>query len=447
MSAYKPLVVINGGVYSLDASDSLQIEGVDPTGDFTLNTTESNSLNFNTGDNTFGNSSDASVIVMGKDNTLNGVSCAVVGGQSNNIDNGVLESAIVGGNDLVCKDQKSFMGGGFNVDLDGYSAGTLAGRDNTISGSYAAGIGGKDNTLDSTRGVVIAGGLQTCNGYSSGIYNSFVATNEGDYASILGGRNVSISANTSNSAVVSGNGSSVNADNAVCVGGNSNTNNGDKAVTIGGNSNEISTGCYSAVCVGGEYNTVNSPKSAIVAGRYNQTNDFYSVILGGQYNTVHSKYGVAMGKYAVNDHWGAFVHTGGRLTNNGDCQSIHATLGTKLSGGQTGPLYLDALGGNEFLTVPQNSRWYIQGQIIASIENGDQGAAYRFEALAERGTGSASIEYSNLHIDHESNSGFNFGINIANSTDFNIYGTVASGYANVNWAAHVQITQVTGSAS
>lgn len=489
MTTYRALSEVAGLFIKLDPDDTLQIDNIvtdsgtlnlgsdslTTNGDFSCNSISADTGNLtitsplsiggnhinaadvyfdistfdsfvvNTGNNSVVTSGQSSAIISGKDNTMNGVSCAIVAGQSNNITGNTLESAIVGGNDNVIQNDKTFHGGGLNITSDGYCAYNLGGRAITITGSYAGNIGGKDNTVNATRAVTIGGGSQTCNGYSSGSISGWFSNVQGDYAVILGGRSQEIAASTNNSAVLGGYNSTVNGDDSAAISGNTNNIQADQAVICGGEQHQILTACYAGFIGGGRNNTINNPKSAIIGGRYNETQNFYTAILGGQNNTVSGKYAIAHGFYVDNPHWASHGFAGGRQNSTGDTQVFLAHVSGTCNN-NTVNLTLDGVNGGESLVQPFSTCWYITAYVVGYATGSIVGCGYRVTAATIRGSGGGSVflpgpgpANPNIQIDYESDSNFNMALSIPSGGIISIDGIFN---AEARWSASVLITQV-----
>jgi hypothetical protein len=328
------------------------------------------------------------------DGTSQAIGNTIVGGSSNLIDGGSFYSVICGGgvasngNEILNASSYCFIGGG-----QGNQIGTVAvagssviiggsnnlidqGTTNTIAGGNANSIigvgflssigGGNDNTIDTSEYSVIAGG-------GGGIGNGNTIDTS-DHSFIGGGEGNLI------------NGIASDAWNVLCGGASNNIGENTNSVRYnfigGGTGNDILDGDFNLI-VGGQNNSVSGVD--------------YAIALGGNGTDVTASYAMAFGNAVDGKYHGALSFGGSSIST----QSNIVHWGDASTSIGPWELYLDGTG--EQYVLADNQRVGFCIWVIGARESVAEQAMYKFEGLAERGTGagSTSLLAVNKTVIHE----------------------------------------------
>jgi hypothetical protein len=149
--------------------------------------------------------------------------------------------------------------------------GLVVGRQNEITGAFAAVSGGFDNTASGESAAVCGGIFNRAKGKSAAVSGGFDNTANGSAASICGG---------------DGNTASGNA--AVVCGGHGNTASGHTAAISGGEANTAS-GILSSISGGAEHRA-SGELSSVNGGRRNTASGFCSAVSGGRNHTAREDF-------------------------------------------------------------------------------------------------------------------------------------------------------------
>jgi hypothetical protein len=258
-----------------------------------------------TGNNlNFGTSYAASAIIGGENQTINATHSVILGGNTNNIRDGVIESTIIGGTGHVIRTQdKQAIIGGRDSTANGFCSVMAGGRANGTRGSYSGAFTGWGNTVNGEGAVSVGGKDQTCCGTYSAVISSLTGNVQGNYAATVAGQSNYIWSSTNNSSIVGGYSNEVKAnDSSIISSVNSETAIVSQQSAIVGGTDILLTGPNAAVCGGigitcagastfsggGIDNTINGTAAAIISGNTNNCQSDYSVIIGGRNSTISS---------------------------------------------------------------------------------------------------------------------------------------------------------------
>jgi len=277
---------------------------------------------FNTGTNSF--------IGGGRENKLNGASCAFIGGGYDNCVQGAFAGTLVGGYDNCVSRSYSFIGGGRGNHAGGTTSVIIGGCNNqvSISGECSAIVSGKDNCLNHCFSFLGGGCLNlvscNCAAIVGGVGNevcspcSFVGGGRGNQihggggASTIGGgkcnsichNSVTLTTNTIaggncvhitgslNASIGGGGGNCIIGGNGHSIaGGNFNCITGSGAIFIGGGCRNTGSISSDSSILGGCNNFIKgSTRSSIGGGLENTidtaTDRVGNSILGGQRNVI-----------------------------------------------------------------------------------------------------------------------------------------------------------------
>jgi hypothetical protein len=230
------------------------------------------------------------------------------------------------------------------------------GAPNLIGGSVT-------NWVDAASyGSTIAGGGAT-NWGGSAYVNRIV----GNFGTIGGGMDNSISNNASYATIAGGYHHSVQNATGASIGGgygNSIKTSASYGTIAGGYANVIQTNADYATVGGGNRNTLG-------------TGSMYSVIGGGSFNVISNvSHAVIPGGYqAAATHYGQFAFASGDFASPGDAQTSMYVLRSQFSGSAYSSLYLDNLG--QMLTVPNGAVWGFEIMVVGSLSDGPS-AVFKF---------------------------------------------------------------------
>lgn len=240
----------------------------------------------------------ASTIGGGEENRVTGTDgrqvhhATISGGQGNGILSDQFES------------HYSTVGGGLSNVVRTAGRATIGGGERNrmlLEGHYAVIGGGGDNTIDGPYGTI-----------SGGLSNVVVGPGNPDYATIGGGRENAIVADSHYATVAGGRRNHIEgfASNSSIGGGATNVIVGTEFATIGGGGTNLidDNGDFSTIA-GGGVNTIaaGSTFSAIGGGSSNTVSGDYGVVPGGQLNRAQGNYSFAAGRRAIAQHNGSFV--------------------------------------------------------------------------------------------------------------------------------------------
>lgn len=234
-------------------------------------------------------------IVIGKNNTVNGIYASVSGGTGNkatgayasvsggevNTANGDYASISAGSFNLASGAWTSVSGGNFNTASDTYAS-VSGGELNTASGSAASVSSGIDNTADGEAASVSGGTGNNATGFNASVSGGYFNTANNEYTSISGGAfNL---ASGSAASVSGGNSNTASGTAASASGGNLNTASGLRASVSGGDDN-LAIGDYTAVS-GGFSNIASGPRASVSGGANNVAGASKSSVSGGSNRSV-----------------------------------------------------------------------------------------------------------------------------------------------------------------
>lgn len=190
---------------------------------------------------------------------------------------------------------------GINSVVGGDYSITLGGSGNTNTSTYASIIGGKNNYLSSSPSATIIGSSESYLGQSSnyasmlGGYNLSII-GASDYASIIGGKNLDINTLALYSSLLGGvyNAISRSTSSSIIGGQNHNlfgTSSVIKGnVILGGSGNTLNNGIHSSI-IGGNHNEISASEGSsdvfVLGGEFNMIDGGFNIgIVGGSYNTI-----------------------------------------------------------------------------------------------------------------------------------------------------------------
>jgi hypothetical protein len=241
---------------------------------------------------------EAGTIGGGEENRLTGTDgrqvhhATISGGQGNGILSDTFEShySTVGGglSNVVHTAGRATIGGGEGnrMLLEGHNSVIGGGVGNTVDGPYGTISGGRSN-------VVIGPGNPDYASIGGGSENAIVA--DSHYATVAGGRRNHIEGFASNSTIGGGvTNTIIGAEFATIGGGGTNriADSGDFSTIAGGRVNTIAAGATFSTIGGGSSNTVSGD---------------FGVVPGGLLNRAQGNYSLAAGRRAVAQHNGTFV--------------------------------------------------------------------------------------------------------------------------------------------
>ena len=149
--------------------------------------------------------------------------------------------------------------------------GLVVGRQNEISGAFAAVSGGFDNTASGESAAVCGGLFNRSSGNSATVSGGFDNTASGSAASVSGG-----------------DGNTAGGSAAAVSGGHGNTASGHTAAVSGGEANTAS-GILSSISGGAEH-TASGELSSVNGGRRNAASGFCSAVSGGRNHTARGDF-------------------------------------------------------------------------------------------------------------------------------------------------------------
>jgi hypothetical protein len=320
----------------------------------------------NTGNNlNFGTSYAASVIIGGENQTLNATHSVMLGGNTNNIRDGVIESAIIGGTGHVLRTQdKQAIIGGRDGTANGFCSIIAGGRANGTRGSYSGAFAGWGNTANGEGAISVGGKDQTCCATYSATISSLSGNVQGNYSAIVAGQSCTIEGSTNNSVILGSYNSTIKTSDSTIIAGQSNTANGDGSaaiagqtqtcngdysvaagslnsfveadysVIIGGKNNSISADSVNSAIIGASLSSINNSLYGVIAGTFNsETENNASVILGGFHHRSDGVSTAIVGgqTHTIENHY-SFIGGGVQNTSNGGSSAMCGGQDNDLTG-------------------------------------------------------------------------------------------------------------------
>lgn len=338
-------------------------------------------------------------------------------------------SFIVGGdnNTISCQDNASIVSGDCNQllpsasGLQGSASTIVSGRNNKICHGYANGILAGDQNI-------IEGGSATSS-ITSGCINNIKCSS---ITSILGGFCNNVYRQYSSS-IIGG------LNNTICSPDSSAVSRGN--FIGGGSRNTICGEMFDSVIVGGSSNCI----SFFADISDNLTKDQNGTIGGGAGNVVGARMSTIIGGYyAKTGMYGESARASGKFVNVGDAQIRDVILRNDTSESNSVNLYLNGV--NEEITIPANTSWYYDIDVVA--RNGDdvETNGYNFRGVIERSAlATLILSNANKTIVYEDNVNWDCNITVTGENEeiLSITGDVEAGQNQVYWVAHAKFVQVT----
>jgi hypothetical protein len=224
------------------------------------------------------------IVLGGTDNQVdNGFRCGTLAGESLNV-NGTNVVGIGGYNNLVGGTYSVFAGGtGNNLGGTSYFVG---GVNNSNSSGYVFGMIGGTELDCQTDSTFLGGGNRntTVSGHRDGAIlggnDHTINGSDTDRSVILGGNSNTIQSGSADSAVVGGATNVTIGDKSVILGGSNHNNSGERSGMLAGWDSDINGGQASTI-VGGGAHTLNANYASLIGGETNTVTHDRSVVIGG----------------------------------------------------------------------------------------------------------------------------------------------------------------------
>jgi hypothetical protein len=353
----------------------------------------------------------------------NATSPNIIGGYSGNtVTNTVVGATISGGGDALnihqVTDNYGTVGGG-GENRAGDNAGTV------VDATYATVGGGSNNVAGEFSSTVGGGNGNDATGDYSTVGGGSGNLSDDNYSTIGGG---SSNEATGGSATVAGGSGNVASESYATVAGGADGVASGTNSTVGGGSDNQATGGYSTIA-GGESNQAIADNATVGGGEYNQANAQYSTVPGGY--------------QAVASHWGEMAYSSGMFANFGDAQTSMYFLRTLTTSAASTELFLDGTGGDDRMTVPNNSVWAFDMVVAGRAAATDSGAGYRVVGVIENAEGVVSfIGTPTVSVLGEDVPAWVLSVTADNTNDaLTIFAQGTTG-TNIRWVAVVRTAQV-----
>lgn len=231
---------------------------------------------------------------------------------------------------------------------------------------------------------------------------------------------------------------------ATFVGGVTNTITGGTACTItGGQDCTITTSLYATVA-GGLRNDIQNGAdySTSVGGQDNVISGGWATNMGGRQNECGGTYALLAGFQGKSRLSGEFAHSAGRHdTTNGSAQWSQFIVFNTTADATSTKLFLDT--GTAPITMPDNSAWIFDIDLIGLETDGTNANAYNIRGAARRdGTGNVTMvgtATTTVLGEDDATWGSPSIAGASNRLEISVVGLAAT---NINWTATVNTTQV-----
>jgi hypothetical protein len=359
---------------------------------------------------------------VGTSHSLSGTAAdsSIAGGQNNTIGNTTLYSLIGGGLDNT-------------IGANCYFSGIFAGEVNTISnyvqyGFIGAGFGNElGGNYSTILGIHVNISSNAFGSFGNGYYNNM----DSPYGVILNGLEQNISADADYALIGNGKFNLISRD-------------AEYSAIVAGYSNAIGLHAEYSYIGNGEFNTNNSSWAYLGGGFGNLvvSNADYSVLVGGASNKVSgSRATIPGGDSASAANYGQLAYASGRFAAVGDAQSSKYVLRNSTSGAVTNELFLN--GSSARMTLPNNSTWTFEGQVVARSSTGSS-AGYKFKGVIDNNSGTTSLVYTpSYETLAEDVAGWDVVVQADDANDALVVKVTGALSTNIRWVATVQTTEVT----
>jgi len=219
---------------------------------------------------------------------------------------------------------------------------------------------------------------------------------------------------------------------------------GTNAIVIGNNSTASAANCIAI----GSSSTANTNSSAIAIGVGSPASGSNSIAIGG--GTASSAYEIAIGPSSNSDKT-AQVSFG--ANSSGNQQSYLTLLASTTTSVFTTVQMLCAGLTNNFVTIPNNTTWIVEVDIIGRSTSGTDNGYFKRRLMIKKGTTSASTDFIPtgaapiVVADMGSNAGTpptGWAVSFTADTIGGTLGIFVTGYAaaNIQWVAKVSLVEV-----
>lgn len=354
-----------------------------------------------------------STLLGGANNTNNGMTSNLVGGQTCTITSGANLSFLGGGesNTIGSSGRWNVLGGGRNNSANSDDTVLVGGRGNNATGINSSVLGGQSINNTSNWGTV-----------GGGLSNSLLTAL---YSFIGGGQSNTVNNAATHGVIVGGQGNTINAiaPHSFIGGGFSNTVQNSDAVVCGGRQN-VAGNVHSVVC-GGVSNTANGNAS---------------VVVGGSNNTASTQYSVAMGYCALTRTVGERALSNNYYSTFGDAQGSELVLSARTT--NTTPTKLTAGG---FITsvgslvVPVNGCVAYFINISVRQQTSSNVGGWLISGIAENTSGTITLYNNSISLIHKSVGTWDVST-VANNANGTVDVTVTGSAANLQWVAYARVS-------
>lgn len=255
-----------------------------------------------------------------------------------------------------------------------FGVGVTAGT--TIS-SLGTGTGGA-GTYNLSISQTVSTATQMTSRYGTALYAQVTAESGG-----TGAANIGIALSPKGTGAIT-----AQVPDGTTAGGNARGANSVDLQTLRNTNTQVASGIGSVI-LGGNGNASTIDYATVLGGQYNTVSSYYSSTIGGYNNKVSGQFSTATGAYGVADKRNQIVVGLLQFTTPGDMQ--YSSLG--FAGATTNATITEIFLGNAAnarATIPNNTTWAADIDIVARSSGGTENAYFKRRLLIQKGTTAAS---------------------------------------------------------
>lgn len=146
------------------------------------------------------------------------------------------------------------------------------------------------------------------------------------------------------------------------------------------------------------------------------------------------------GGSAVASHYGQLAYAGGSFATAGDAQTSTYVVRNSTANATPTELFLNGSGASARMTVPNNTTWTFEGQVVGRSSAGAS-AGYRFKGVIDNNSGSTSLVYTpSYETLAEDVSSWDILVEASNGSL--VVKVTGANSTNIRWVATVHTTEV-----
>jgi hypothetical protein len=272
------------------------------------------------------------------------------------------------------------------------------------------------------------------------VVGGYNGTASGIYSSVLGG--YGNTASGLHSIATGGVNNTVSAGRGAVISGYNNNVQGPFSATIGGTNNTVGVSSESSFMALGYNNYAYGTYAVIVGGKDTSVTGSYSSSINGVGCEVTANHSFVTGKETRTTVYGQIAHASGHFANAGDAQISTLVVRGTTSGYATTNLTPE--GGSGYITIPTNTGWFVDIQVIAAESGMGGSRMFHRTCLVNNSSGTVTISSVNtIGTDQELSGPHSWSLTVSADDANNALQIQGSGYGgDVRWVGRVNLTEV-----